>query len=159
MRIRDLGPPDVELMRLSLYRAVDWRGDGRYGPMAPLLERLPLLVFYEDWGRAGDAGYVAEADGEAVAACWYRLFTEDRHGEGFVDVHTPELAIAVAETHRGRGIGRTLMETLHDRGRRDGLARIGLSVEAGNPAKRLYESLGYVDFEPGDGRGRMLLAL
>ena len=36
---------------------------------------------------------------------------------------------------------------------------MALSVDHDNPAKRLYELIGYVDFEPGDGKGRMLFEL
>jgi ribosomal protein S18 acetylase RimI-like enzyme len=49
------------------------------------------------------------------------------------------------------------MDAIHQRARDDGIRRIALSVDADNPARRLYRSLGYRDYEPGDTKGRMVL--
>ena len=159
MTIRDLAPDEQAFLRDMLYAALDWRPD-RWLPPKALVVGLPqVTLFHKGWGRPGDTALVAEEDGRPVGLVWYRYFTDDRHGEGYVDADTPELAIAVVDGWRGRGIGRRLMEAMHERARAEGVARISLSVDADNPAKRLYASLGYVEYAPGDGLGRMLLEL
>jgi GNAT superfamily N-acetyltransferase len=166
--IRELRDSDLPFLREMLHAAAFWRSSGRTGfdPVGAvkrgalkLLLRRYLGLYHRGWGRSGDTGFVAEIQGRPAGAVWYRLFTQARHGHGFVDEQTPELAIAVVAGHRGKGIGRALMERIAERARADGLARIALSVDPDNPAKRLYASLGYRDYEPADGRGRMILTL
>jgi GNAT superfamily N-acetyltransferase/DNA-binding transcriptional ArsR family regulator len=157
--VRELRGDEVGLLNEMLYAALAWRPGVALPPIEWVLSHPQVSVFHEGWGRPGDVGLVAEEAGSPIGLVWYRSFTEASHGEGFVDESTPELAIAVADGHRRRGIGRRLMEAAHDRARADGIRRISLSVDAGNPARQLYESLGYVDHEPGDGLGRMVLDL
>ena len=159
LRIRELEGADADFLGAMLYAAVYWDPAKERLPAEFVLAHPALTIFHAGWGRAGDMGLVAELNGEPVGVVWYRLFTEAAHGEGFVDEATPELAISVADGHRGEGIGRALMETIHERARSAGIARISLSVDEDNPAKRLYARLGYIEYEPGDGLGRMILIL
>ena len=159
MNLRALGPGDAEFLQEMLYEALFWTPEKERLPAEFVLAHPEVTRYHEGWGRPGDLGLVAEIDGTPVGAVWCRLFTEEDHGEGFVDENTPELAIAVADGHRGAGIGAALMTAVAERARADGVTRISLSVEETNPARRLYARLGDVDYEPGDGLGRMVLDL
>jgi GNAT superfamily N-acetyltransferase len=161
MTIRELTEADLPFLRQMLVAALLWSPRRqRLRWLGRLVLRLEIVaIYHRRWGRVGDTGFVAEENGRRVGAVWYRFFTEEEHGDGYVDPETPELAVAVVEGSRGRGIGRRLMEAIHDRARREGVRRIALSVDAGNPARRLYAALGYRDYEPGDGKGRMVLDL
>ena len=157
--IRDLRDDEIGFLQEMLYAALDWRRDVELPAAEWVLAHPQVVVFHEGWGRSGDTALVAEYEDRPVGLVWYRLFTEGSHGEGFVDEQTPELAIAVVEGFRGRGVGGELMTAAHERARLDGFERLSLSVDADNPAKRLYERLGYVDYETDDGLGRMVLEL
>lgn len=159
MVIRDLRQDETAFLRDMLYAALDWK-PGRWLPPKFLLVRIPqVAIFHKGWGRRGDTGLVAEREGSRVGLVWYRFFTEDEHGEGFVDEATPEVAVAVVDGHRGAGIGTALMEAAHARARADRIERISLSVDHDNPARRLYERLGYVALDEHEGDDRMILEL
>jgi N-acetylglutamate synthase-like GNAT family acetyltransferase len=85
---------------------------------------------------------VVALDGpHAYGAAWYRLFTEDEPGFGFVDETTPELTIAVVPSRRGKGAGAELLQALLDRAREEGFSAVSLSTAKGQTS--FYEHHGF----------------
>ncbi|HEX7460011.1 MAG TPA: GNAT family N-acetyltransferase, partial [Acidimicrobiales bacterium] len=76
-------------------------------------------------------------------AAWWRYFTADRPGYGFIDEAVPEISIGVTSGYRGKGIGRRLLLGLIAEGRTRRIPGLCLSVEPENPGRRLYEHLGF----------------
>lgn len=150
--IRPGGARDVPFLRDMLRHAFYWRtpvGD----------EEPPLTRYVNGWGRRGDRSLIAIDEFVPVGAAWYRLFTNDDAGFGFVDERTPELAIAVVPSRRSRGFGRELLAGLLERAREDGFDAISLSVARDNPAVALYESYGFERLREDDGAVVMRAAL
>jgi ribosomal protein S18 acetylase RimI-like enzyme len=141
--LRDAGREDLEHIRWALYTALDWNPQRELRPFELTLEHPEAARYHRDWGRPGDLGVIAEVGEEVVGVAYCRLFTDADHGHGYVDEHTPELAVAVAESQRGAGIGTMLMDGLAAAALAAGFAQLSLSVDADNPARRLYERLGY----------------
>ena len=157
--IRLLDADDLDVVRWTLYTAVSWTGDPEIPPLEVALKHPALAIYHQGWGRPGDFGVAASIDETLAGAAVARIFTEAEHGHGYIDPETPELGIAVEPTLRGRGIGRRLMNTLADAARDRGIQRLSLSVNNPNPAKHLYESLGYVTTDEADDSSLMVLEL
>lgn len=84
---------------------------------------------------------IAEVDGVAVGCCALILHSHDPDGRG----DTLELGkMAVAASHRGRGIGRLLIRHAIAHARATGATRLYLESNTKlAPAIRLYESAGF----------------
>ena len=103
----------------------------------------PLLAMYaQGWGREGDGGVLALHGEQAIGAAWFRLWSGEARGFGFVDERTPELGIAVEPAWRGRGVGRELMRRVLSEASLS-FSAISLSVRAESAAVRLYEQCGF----------------
>jgi ribosomal protein S18 acetylase RimI-like enzyme len=126
MVIRRGGPQDVRFLRDMLHHAYYWR-ERRPGEGSS-----PVALYVKGWGRAGDTALIAVEDGFPVGAAWYRLFRREQPGYGFVDEETPELAVAVVPSRRGRGIGDALLNALYERAKGDGYKSVSLSAELDN---------------------------
>jgi len=148
--LRKGGPQDVRFLRDMLHHAYYWR------------ERVPgslVSRYVRGWGRPGDTAVVALEGGFPVGAAWFRLFPAPEPGYGFVDEATPELAIAVVPSKRGHGIGDELLKALLEKAQAAGYRRISLSVEPGNPARKLYERHGFEVVAEGEDAWTMVASL
>jgi ribosomal protein S18 acetylase RimI-like enzyme len=135
--IRKASGRDAPFLRDMVKHAYYWR----WGE--PETADVPASSYVEGWGRPGDCGLILIDESFPVGAAWYRLFTADRPGYGFLDEQTPELTIAVVPSRRGRGFGAELLTALLEQAREDGHSSLSLSVEKDNPAVALYERFGF----------------
>lgn len=142
-RVRSATQADEHFLREMLLLGALSPGDTK-PVLDDILQDERLARYVVDWRRPGDGGVVAEAGGQPVGAAWYRRFSRDEPGYGFISEDIPELSIAVVPEMRGRGIGRTLLVTLIEQAQADTIPALSLSVSVRNPvAVQLYESLGF----------------
>lgn len=137
--VRRGGAHDLRFLRDMLHHAYYWR------ERAPLVgDAGPMQRYLKGWGRPGDTAFVAVNEFFPVGAAWYRLFSRERPGYGFVNEHTPELAIAVVPARRGRGIGDSLLVRLLEQSRESGHRAVSLCVDRNNEnAIHVYERHGF----------------
>ncbi|HJR24826.1 MAG TPA: GNAT family N-acetyltransferase [Acidimicrobiales bacterium] len=132
-----------------LGEAAVWRPDKPTPTADQVMADERYAMYLAGWPRHGDVGLIAEQDGP-VGAAWYRMYTEASHGHGFIAEDVPELSIAVIASRRHEGIGRRLLSDLVEVSVAQGHPAISLSVVEANPARGLYESIG---FQPVSKRG------
>jgi ribosomal protein S18 acetylase RimI-like enzyme len=83
--------------------------------------------------------FVALADGKVVGWCDVALMPWPSQR------HSGVLGMGVIHSHRGRGVGRALLDATLLSAWEKGLTRVELTVRFDNePAKRLYEGFGFV---------------
>jgi ribosomal protein S18 acetylase RimI-like enzyme len=136
---------DAQVIAEMFVEAVAWRPGSARPSVEEMMASPHLARYVRGWGRSGDVGVIAESDdGVPLGAAWWRMFTADDHGYGFVAPSVPEVSVAVVATARGSGLGTALLSALLDQAPEERVAAVSLSVEEDNPAVRLYERLGFV---------------
>ncbi len=141
--IRQAEAKDYPFMREMLYEAI-FIPEGENRPPFSIIDDPKIYKYISGWMKASDSGFIAEVGGQAVGAAWTRLFENaEDGGYGFVDDSTPELALAVFEKDRDKGIGTALMKALMVELKHKGYARLSLSVDKLNRAVGFYIKLGF----------------
>ena len=136
--IRPAVPDDLEVLW-------DFLAIAAYEPDAEAAKAVPSVAKYlVGWQRPGDFGFVAEQNNEIIGAAWARRFSAEELKSSYGDEETPKVSIGVKPTTRGQGVGEKLMRALIGEAVCRGLG-LCLSVRSENPARRLYERLGFLD--------------
>ncbi len=104
-----------------------------------------LIKYVKDWGRKTDIGFIAldPHSQQQIGAAWVRLLVDKDKTISYVDEFTPELAIAILPEYIGKGVGTQLLARVSEAAK-EMYPSVVLSVRSTNPAKRLYERMGFV---------------
>jgi GNAT superfamily N-acetyltransferase len=143
LEIRSAKTEDIGFLEAMLFEAFFWDATVERPAFSAFRRHPEFTKLLSGWGRHGDRGVIAEDSGRQRGAAWFRLWTTELYSYGFVDDTTPELGIAVPLIDRRKGIGRALLNELIARARADKFPALSLSVNPFNPARVLYESLGF----------------
>ncbi|MGE5653345.1 MAG: N-acetyltransferase family protein [Bacillota bacterium] len=142
VKVRPASEADASFLWDMLHEAI-YVEPGESRPPFGSLGSGPLAHYLMKWGRPGDRALIAEGDGGPVGAAWFRLFSANDKGYGYVADHIPELTIATVAGVRGMGIGTKLLTLLIAQACQDGYRGISLSVDPRNAALHLYERTGF----------------
>lgn len=142
--IRVAGREDAPFLREMLYESL-YVPEGGEPFSRDILEEPFMKKYVEDWGRAGDLGYIAvNAAGKPSGSITIRYFDEGNKGFGYVSDDIPELGMALIPESRGQGLGTALMKELFRGMKERGIQKVSLSVAPENAAAmKLYERFGF----------------
>lgn len=141
---RTIKPADAPLLKEFLYLAIHV-AEEEQPPTKDVVEKPELSRYLENWGQSGDIGFIVELrkGRKPIGAAWFRQFSAQKPGYGFIAENIPELTIAILPEYRNRGLGRYLLTRLINQARLEGFPGLSLSVSKQNPAVGLYERLDF----------------
>ncbi len=157
--IRKMLSEEYYLMEDFMYEAI-YHPDPKNPYPKDVIYLPQVRVYWDNWGKGeNDRCLVAVTADKIVGAVWIRTFQGATKGFGCIDEQTPEIAIALFEKYRNKGIGTQMMERMIGLMKSEGYAQVSLSITKGNPAIRLYERLGFQQIEENEEDYIMLLRL
>ena len=133
LMLRPVTVGDHDALYVAFARIVE---EGEGFPQAPPLSRRD----FDDYWLAHTSAVVVAVAGDALAGAYYLK-------PNFVGraAHIANAGYFVTATHRGRGLGRRLVEHSFGEARRLGFDALQFNlVFESNPARRLYEEMGFV---------------
>ena len=143
VQLRPGNPTDLDFLQEMLFEAFFWHASAKRPTFASFRDTSEFSELLAGWQRRGDRSIIAKESGTRIGAAWFRLWTPELHSYGFVDAATPEVAMAVRQDYRSKGVGRRLLDALVERACADAVPALSLSVSPLNFARQLYESAGF----------------
>ena len=102
--------------------------------------RIICRKYIDKFGQLiGDYAIVSYDGENPIGLVWMRLV----EGYGHVDSKTPELNISILSPYRGKGLGRTLLQSMFQLLKDKDYKQVSLSVQKANRALALYLALGF----------------
>ena len=140
---RPVTQEDAAFLWEMLYYAAHMDEDGE--ALESAKTNPDLAPYVTNWGQTGDVGLIAldSRTQTEIGAAWARRMPSTFPVDDYVDPSLPELAIAVCPEAIAGGICSALLSRLLEEARVTHAGMV-LSVRANNPAKRLYERLGFI---------------
>lgn len=143
MKYREIKSSELGFLKEMLYEAII-APEGQQPFPRTILEKPEISKYYANWGNLPhDLAIVVESKMELVGAVWGRSFQLPTVGYGFIDESTPEISIAVSQSHRNMGIGALLIDKISDVYAQQNVKAISLSVQKNNRAFKLYQRVGF----------------
>lgn len=124
---------------------LDMYSQNEFGSGTPLPEYVRQNLISGLQAHPCSLVFLAHDGGQPVglAICFWGF--SSFNAKPLINIHD----LAVAPTHRGRGIGKSLLEAVEAAAREQGACRVTLEVREDNlAAQRLYERLGIVPSQP-----------
>lgn len=139
--LRDITEADAEGYRACLDRVAAERKYLAFTAAPPLQE---VKYYIKAMLQRGLPFIVAvEGDGQVVGWCNIHVLPQTEHRVGFSHVGTIGMGLDAA--HRGKGLGREMLQSVFDIAGRVGIERVELQVYASNEsAVKLYRKFGFV---------------
>lgn len=137
--IREMKKEEYPLLEDFLYEAIFQR-EGADPVPKDIIQTPALQVYIKDFGtQPDDYCLCAEADNKLVGAVWVRSIA----GYGNIDTETPEFAISLYKSYRGKGIGTEMMNSMLQLLSSKGYRKVSLAVQKDNYALRMYQNVGF----------------
>lgn len=153
--IREMKKEEYGLLEEFLYEAI-YIPSELIPPPKSIINCPELQLYISNFGEnKHDQALIAEVEGKVVGCAWARIMNDFGH----VDDMVPSIAMSVLKSYRGKGIGKSLLDSLLLHEKKLGYAKVSLSVQKLNYALKMYEKVGFKIISENDEEYIMVITL